>query len=436
MKKALSLILALILSLSAMIVVPVTASAKTADPLDCITSTTAASKLATPKITKLQSTTSGVKITIGKVKGAAKYAVFAKLNNKWTKLGVTKTTSFVYKAAKNNKGYFFTVRCTASNGRTFTSAYNKKGWYFTFKKPKKTNWSMMYYKYLIEHDSNLRWCDSTYYLNDEIPLALHDMDLNGVPELIVGYHAARLGIAVYTIYGGKVVYAGEMGGKSIEYSTNKKYHGIFRNDSWKSGAEGGLSYAKLSKGKLKHISVMSFSYNRGSRKETVKNKTLYNVYKRGVHGLKLYNWKEIRSDGWDNFVKHYGYKNKLTFGSRKSYKLGGAKVSFDIPKNWVAKKGKDNYGESITFYVRIKKSDYWLCRLYCLSAASYKKMKSSDSPDVLKYYGKIGNKYYMMKFPYSGYLIRDNKEYAVYHFAASIRRDVARTFKSSPAAKK
>ena len=70
MKKALSLILALIMCMSVMIVMPVTTTAD------------AASKLATPKITKFQNTTAGVKISIGKVKGAVKYAVFAKLNKK------------------------------------------------------------------------------------------------------------------------------------------------------------------------------------------------------------------------------------------------------------------------------------------------------------------------------------------------------------------
>lgn len=125
MKKALSLILALIMCMSVMIVMPVTTTAD------------AASKLATPKITKFQNTTAGVKISIGKVKGAVKYAVFAKLNKKWTKVGTTAAPSFVYKAAKSGKGYFFTVRCVAANGKTFTSDFNKKGWYSIYKDPSK-----------------------------------------------------------------------------------------------------------------------------------------------------------------------------------------------------------------------------------------------------------------------------------------------------------
>ena len=318
MKKALSLILAVIMCLSVAVVIPISASAKNVEIAE-----TSAAKLAAPKITKLTSTASGVKITIGKVNGAAKYAYFFLSNHKWKKIGVTAATSFVHKGVTSGKRYIYTIRCVASNGKTFTSAYNKKGWVITYKKP--AVWPSMYYNYLKRNNFKVRWSGSTYKIESNIPLALHDFDLNGIPELIIGYIGARLGLAVYTIYNGKVVYAGCIGGKSTYYSDNKKYHGLFRSDSWKSGAEGCVVYSQISKGKLVTKEVERFEYDIRStpakKKTTILNKTLHSVsekcmttkYYNGYkttgpkNGLKLYYWRDIQSKGWNSFIKYYGY---------------------------------------------------------------------------------------------------------------------------------
>ena len=87
---------------------------------------------ATPKITKLSKTTAGVKLTIGKVKGVARYRVFYHNGKSWVKLGDTKTTTFTHKRAKSGKKYRYTVRCMSSNGKKTLSDFNHTGWKITY----------------------------------------------------------------------------------------------------------------------------------------------------------------------------------------------------------------------------------------------------------------------------------------------------------------
>ena len=91
---------------------------------------TAASKLATPKITKVQNVTGGIQVRWNKVSGAAKYRVFYKTKNgSWTKIGDTTGTALTWKGAKCGTGYHFTVRCVSKDGKKYTSDYNTKGVY-------------------------------------------------------------------------------------------------------------------------------------------------------------------------------------------------------------------------------------------------------------------------------------------------------------------
>ena len=85
--------------------------------------------LATPKISKLKNTKSGVKVTWGKVSGAAAYRVYRRTGNgKWKAIkGKTEATSFVDKSAKNGKTYYYTVRCISKDGKKYTSGFDKTG---------------------------------------------------------------------------------------------------------------------------------------------------------------------------------------------------------------------------------------------------------------------------------------------------------------------
>ena len=84
--------------------------------------------VAEPRVTKLENTASGIKLTWGAVDGAAQYRVFVKTSKGWATLGTTSATSFVYTGAKSGSTYTFTVRCVNEEGTAFTSTYNTSGW--------------------------------------------------------------------------------------------------------------------------------------------------------------------------------------------------------------------------------------------------------------------------------------------------------------------
>ena len=101
--------------------------------------------LSTPKITKLQNTNKGVRVTIGKVKGAVRYRVFYNNGKKWIKLGDTKTTTFMHKGVRSGKKYRYAVRCVSKDGKKLQSDFNHTGWVITYvsapKPPKLKNTS-------------------------------------------------------------------------------------------------------------------------------------------------------------------------------------------------------------------------------------------------------------------------------------------------------
>ena len=93
--------------------------------------------VATPKISKLEVTYDGVKLTWNKVAGAEKYRVYYKDATGWNKLVDTKGTSYLDKGLVSrelsikdnsvNGQYIYTVRCISSNGKAFQSGYDTKG---------------------------------------------------------------------------------------------------------------------------------------------------------------------------------------------------------------------------------------------------------------------------------------------------------------------
>lgn len=93
--------------------------------------------VATPKISKLEVTYDGVKLTWNKVAGAEKYRVYYKDRNGWTKLADTTGNSYLdmglvsrelsIKDNSVNGQYIYTVRCISSNGKVFQSGYDTKG---------------------------------------------------------------------------------------------------------------------------------------------------------------------------------------------------------------------------------------------------------------------------------------------------------------------
>ena len=93
--------------------------------------------VATPKISKLEVTYDGVKLTWNKVAGAEKYRVYYKDGEGWNKLADTTGNSYLdmglvsrelsIKDNSVNGQYIYTVRCISSNGKAFQSGYDTKG---------------------------------------------------------------------------------------------------------------------------------------------------------------------------------------------------------------------------------------------------------------------------------------------------------------------
>ncbi len=88
--------------------------------------------LAAPKLSAVSNAATGVKITWGAVKGAAKYRVYYKTTGKWTKLADTTKTSYTWTKAKSGTKYAFTVRCMDSAGKSFASGYDDTGLSVTY----------------------------------------------------------------------------------------------------------------------------------------------------------------------------------------------------------------------------------------------------------------------------------------------------------------
>ena len=83
-KRIVSLLVSVIMAVGTVTAVPFTASATELNaPI-----VSAKSSLATPKITKAESVNNGVKISWGRVNGAARYRVYYKGSKGWTRLAV------------------------------------------------------------------------------------------------------------------------------------------------------------------------------------------------------------------------------------------------------------------------------------------------------------------------------------------------------------
>ena len=125
-KRTISLLLSAIMAVGTMSAVPFTASAAESK-IPVVLAQSAKSSLATPKISKVESVNSGVKISWGKVNGAAKYRIYCKSGNGWTKLADTTSTSYTHGKVSSGKTYTYTVRCISANAKSFTSGFDSIG---------------------------------------------------------------------------------------------------------------------------------------------------------------------------------------------------------------------------------------------------------------------------------------------------------------------
>ena len=127
MKKFLPIAMAVVMSMSAVAVSAVSANA--VEPINTPVqyAQVARASLATPKISKAESVSGGVKLTWNKVNGAAKYRVYYKGRKGWTRMVDTTSTSYIDKDVSSGRNYTYTVRCISADGKSFTSGYDSKG---------------------------------------------------------------------------------------------------------------------------------------------------------------------------------------------------------------------------------------------------------------------------------------------------------------------
>ncbi len=150
-------------------------------------SASAATTVATPKISSFENVASGVKISWSKVSGASKYRVFYKSRTgAWKGLGNTSSTSMIDTDVSSGHTYTYTIRCLDSNGN-YISDYISSGWKHTFiGTPKvssisstvygvKLSWAKVEgaYQYRIFYKSSSGWkgmanTTSTTYIDDDV----------------------------------------------------------------------------------------------------------------------------------------------------------------------------------------------------------------------------------------------------------------------------
>ena len=80
-----------------------------------------------PIISKLENTTSGIKLSWNKITGVYGYRVYQKTSNGWKRIKDTTATSFTDSAVSVNQTKTYTIRCIDKKGKTI-SGYNSKGW--------------------------------------------------------------------------------------------------------------------------------------------------------------------------------------------------------------------------------------------------------------------------------------------------------------------
>ena len=80
-----------------------------------------------PTISKLENTSSGIKLNWNKIAGVYGYRVYQKTSNGWKRIKDTTATSFTDSGVSPNRTETYTIRCIDKNGNT-VSGFNSKGW--------------------------------------------------------------------------------------------------------------------------------------------------------------------------------------------------------------------------------------------------------------------------------------------------------------------
>ena len=288
--------------------------------------------VATPKVTKIESTKSGVKLTWGKITGAGKYRVFVKTSSGWSALGDTAATTYTHTAAKEGTKYTYTLRCVTSDGKAYQSAFNSAGWSITFKKP--VDWSGLYKTFVLNKQYLTMIGNNSYFTYrtdnayNQPDFRLYDFNKDGIPELIgytgISQFSRHYLMHVYTVKNNKVTYVSMMDscGKTLGYYPNSGYPGLFS-----SGGQTGVynaNYCYMKDNEIVGKQFASSAYKDFRNPDlglntAYEDKGLYNAFLACTTGsdksvlrnvkypLPSYTYAQIQAMGWNSFVSRYGY---------------------------------------------------------------------------------------------------------------------------------
>ena len=140
MKKGISLLLAMILAISCVVSLSVSASAYS---------------LSTPSFSSIEVIDGGVQFSWESMGSDVLYRIYYKDGNDWRRLTTTANTSFVDRDVRSGSAYTYTIRCLNKTQSTFLSDFNRTGWHIKYYDTPQVNavtsnlLSDDHYKYII-----------------------------------------------------------------------------------------------------------------------------------------------------------------------------------------------------------------------------------------------------------------------------------------------
>lgn len=190
-----------------------------------------------------------------------------------------------------------------------------------------STWKDIYQQFVFSNDylsfEKVNWYKPNSGNHDYYPInfSLHDVDANGIPELIIyngGESIADAGWRAFSFDGNKVVNLGSLGFRRGEFNliNNSKYPGLYYAAAIAGGPIGygevyGVYY-EISGGKISDKAVLTKLIESNTLKTEIEQNTddnnLFNACQNQLgNKLDFYTESEIDQMGWNEFCKAYGF---------------------------------------------------------------------------------------------------------------------------------